>query len=234
MEINSRTIPLIGSDRFEQISQKKVIIFGIGGVGAAVAEALVRFGLKEITLVDYDTVSITNLNRQVFTNQQNIGMYKCLALRDYLLKINPKLICHYQIKRVMYNLDKLNLQAYDYVVDAVDSITAKVQLAKICYEQDINFIASMGTGNRLDPTLIQVMKLKDTSYDPMAKILRRELKRIGITDMKVVCSKEMPKRKSLRNELDKRSTPTSVSFVPPVAGYIIASDVIKTLGGYDE
>ncbi|MDO5027050.1 MAG: tRNA threonylcarbamoyladenosine dehydratase [Tissierellia bacterium] len=225
----SRTLPIFPDGKYEKIIDKKIIVFGTGGVGSAAIESLVRFGFKSIAFVDYDRVDESNLNRQIFTDRKNIGMYKCLAMRDRIIEINPDIQVTYFIKRLGDDIEIFNLHDYDYVIDAIDTITSKINLIEYCNKEKIPLISSMGTGNRLDPCKLSIMDVYETSYDPLSKIMRHELKKRGIKKQKVVSSKEIPPIKSRRLEGGKKSTPFSVSYVPPVAGYMIASEVIKFL-----
>ncbi|MDO4778583.1 MAG: tRNA threonylcarbamoyladenosine dehydratase [Tissierellia bacterium] len=223
-----RTITLLGDD-YNRIVNKKVIIFGIGGVGAACALALARIGIKKLTFVDFDRVDITNLNRQIFTDLHNVGMFKCIALKEYIERINTEIIIDYKIKKVLNNLNDFNLSEFDYVVDAIDLITAKLNLIEYCSKNNINIISSMGTGNRIDASKLQIVDIFSTKNDPLAKVVRRELKKRNVKKLDVVCSDEIPLKKSVREEERGKSTPSSISFVPPVSGYIMASYIIKKI-----
>lgn len=222
----SRTISLLGEQDFDKIINKKVIIFGVGGVGAACAISLARIGLKKLTIVDYDRVDISDLNRQVFTNLNNVGMYKCIALKNYIKSINPKIVINFKIKKILYNVEDFDLKSYDYVVDAIDLITAKINLIEYCFKNSIKIISSMGTGNRIDASKLEIIDIYKTSNDPLAKVLRSEFKKRGVKKLDVVFSSEIPYIKSKRIQGKNKSTPSSISFVPPVAGYIMASHVI--------
>lgn len=225
----SRTIGLLGEKDFNKIVEKKIIVFGCGGVGAATIESLARFGLKSITFVDYDRVDESNLNRQVFTSRRNIGSYKCLALRDRIREINPEIKVEYKIKKILNNPEDFKLEDYDYVVDAIDTVTGKLSLIENCKKNSIKLISSMGAGNRLDPSKIKVMDIYDTKNDALARVMRRELRKRSIDSLKVVCSDEQAISKSIRNQTSNKSTPLSSSFVPAVAGYILAAEIIKDI-----
>lgn len=224
-----RTRDLFGKDIYDKIRSKKVIVFGIGGVGSSAILSLVRFGFTNITYVDYDVVDITNLNRQVFTKHKSIGQYKCLALKDYIEEINKDINIYYFIKKLNGNISYFNLDNYDYVIDAIDTISAKLDLIEYCYNNDIYIISSMGTGNKLDPGKLEVKDIYETSYDPLAKVMRKELRARGVKKLKVVCSKEESLKKSIRIGGKNKSTPFSTSFVPPVSGYMMASEIIRDI-----
>lgn len=223
----SRTLSLLGQDNFDKLSGKKVIVFGAGGVGAAAIVALARMGLKEISFVDFDTVDISNLNRQIFTDYSNIGQYKCLALRDYIKTFNNQIKINYFIKKVLRDFEDFELENYDYVVDAIDLISAKINLIEICYNKGINIISSMGAGNRIDPGKIKIKDIFSTSYDPLAKVLRHELKKRGVKKLKVVCSEEQTLVKSVRVDGKNKSTPSSISYIPQAFGLFIAGEISK-------
>lgn len=226
-----RTEMLIGKDNLNKIINTKILVFGCGGVGSYVIEALVRSGISYIGIVDNDTISKTNINRQLIALNSNIGRLKVDVVKERILDINPN--CNVIKYPLFYNSDTydlINLCDYDYVIDAIDTITSKIYIAQFCYNHNIKFISSMGTGNRLDPTKFKIMNLNQTSYDPVAKVMRYELKKYNITNIKVLCSTEEP-RKPLFNSDDsnKRQTPASISFVPSAAGLIIASYVINDI-----
>lgn len=225
----SRTSGIFPEEKYKNLINKKVIVFGVGGVGGAAIEALVRFGFKTITFVDYDLVDESNLNRQIFTNRFNNGMYKCLAIKEAMLNINPNIKINYYIKRLTSNFSDFDLLSYDYVIDAIDTITSKINLIQYCYDNKVPLICSMGAGNRIDASKLAIMDIYETSYDPLSKIIRHELKKKGIKKQRVVSSREIPVSKSRRNEGSKKSTPFSVSYVPPVSGYLMVSEVIKYL-----
>lgn len=225
----SRTVNLFGQDKYELIKRKKIIVFGVGGVGSSAVEALVRFGFESITIVDYDRVDETNLNRQIFSNRSNIGMLKCLTMKERIKSINPDIKINYYIKRVSFSFEKFNLKEYDYVIDAIDSVGAKINLIDYCNKESIPIISSMGTGNRIDTSKLKVMDIFETKNDPLSKVIRRELRKRGISKQKVISSIELPRVKSKRENGARKSSPLSVSYVPPVAGYIMVSEIIKEI-----
>ncbi len=224
----SRTELILGEKAMQKLSRSRVAVFGLGGVGGQAAEALCRGGIGALDLVDYDTVSLSNLNRQIFADHDTVGMYKTDAAKLRLMKINPelKLTPH----RVFFLPDtEFSLNGYDYIVDAVDNVTAKLELVQRARSSGVPIISSMGTGNKLDPTKLCVANIYETSVCPLARIMRRELKKRGIERLKVVYSSEEPIIPASGGENTRKPTPGSVSFVPPAAGLIIAGEVIKDL-----
>ena len=229
----ARTARLLGEDGLQRLRQAKVALFGLGGVGGYVAEALVRSGVGTLLLVDHDKVDITNLNRKIIATTGTLGMPKVQAAEHRLKDIWPDVhILTSDMFVLPENLDQLDLQDYDYVVDAIDTVSAKIALVMKCRELDIPIICSMGTGNKLDPTRLEVADIYETSMDPLAKIMRSELKKRGVKKLKVVYSKEKP-IKSVINEDEsnagRRRSPGSVAFVPAAAGLILAGQVIRDL-----
>lgn len=226
----SRFELLVGKDCIYQLHQKHVIVFGVGGVGGYVVEALVRSGIGHITIVDNDTVSLSNLNRQIIATQDTIGKKKVEVMKERILSIHPD--CDVHTLEMFYlpeNADDIDLTQYDYVVDAIDTITSKIELAMRC-DQKVSLISSMGTGNKMNPAMLEVSDIYKTSVCPLAKVMRRELKKRGIQHLKVVYSKEEPLKPQVSNEqTNKRVVPGSTSFVPSSAGLLIASEVIKDL-----
>ncbi len=223
MEIFSRTERLIGKDALEKLNNANVIVFGLGGVGSYTTEALARAGIGKMTVVDKDTVDITNINRQLYALNSTIGKSKAEIAKERILDINPN--CEVTALQKMYlpeNADEFNLSQYDYIIDAIDNVTAKIDLAVKSQELGIPMIASMGTGNKLDPTLFKVSDIFKTSVCPLCKVMRSKLKKLGVKKLKVVYSEEMPRK-------DGERTPASISFVPPVAGLIIAGETIKDI-----
>lgn len=219
---------VVGEEKISSLSSKAVIVFGLGGVGGPVCEALIRSGLGRICLVDGDVVDYSNLNRQIIATLDAIGRHKVQVMQERLQKINSKA----QIEAIekFYNkdtADDFDLQSYDYIVDCIDMISSKLLLAENAKKACKKIISSMGTGNKLDPSLFEVADIKDTSICPLARVMRRELKKRNIENLKVVYSKEAPRKPLI--ELDDKSTPGSMSFVPPVAGYILAGEVLKDL-----
>lgn len=223
MEQFSRTERLIGIDSLEKLKKSNIIVFGLGGVGSYVAEALARSGIGKMTVVDKDTVDITNINRQLYALHSTVGKNKSDVARERILDINPN--CEVTPIVKMYlpeNSDEFNLSQYDYIIDAIDNVTAKIDLAIKAQELNIPIIASMGTGNKLDPTAFKITDIYKTDTCPLCRVMRKELKARNVKKLKVLYSTEIPKN-------DGERTPASISFVPSVAGLIIAGEVIKDL-----
>ncbi|MEG0366659.1 MAG: tRNA threonylcarbamoyladenosine dehydratase [Coprobacillus sp.] len=227
----SRFELLVGKENIQKLNQAHVIVFGVGGVGGYVVEALVRSGIGHITIVDNDTVSLTNLNRQIIATQKTIGQQKVDVMKERILSINRECVVHtIQEFYLPENADNINLKQYDYVVDAIDTITSKIELALRCERENIPLISSMGTGNKLNPAMLEVTDIYKTSVCPLAKVMRKELKARGIKHLKVIYSKEQPiKPLQSDEETNKRIVPGSTAFVPSSAGLLIASEVIKDL-----
>ncbi|WP_313577499.1 tRNA threonylcarbamoyladenosine dehydratase [Lacrimispora sp.] len=243
----SRTQLLLGEDAMEKLKSAKVAVFGIGGVGGYVVEALVRSGVSSFVLVDDDKVCLTNLNRQIIATRKTVGKYKVEVMKDRILEINPD--AEVEMHQCFYlpeNADDFDFKNYDYVVDAVDTVTAKLELIMRAKEAGVPVISCMGAGNKLDPTKFQVADIYKTTMCPLAKVMRRELKKRGVKKLKVVFSTEKPTRPledmsiSCRTNCicppgakhkctERRDIPGSVAFVPSVAGLIIAGEVIKDL-----
>ncbi len=226
----SRSELIVGREGMEKITHSTVAIFGIGGVGSYAAEALARTGIGKIILVDYDIIDISNINRQVHATTSTIGMYKVDAMKERLLEINPNL--EIVIYKEGYNKDTKYLllsPEYDYIVDAIDMISSKLDLIISSKTLGIPIISSMGAGNKLNPTQFKVSDIYSTSVDPMSRVMRRELKKRGVDSLKVVWSDEIPMKINMEVEDIRKAIPGSISFVPPVAGLIIASEVIKDL-----
>lgn len=224
----SRTRLLIGTEGIEKLAKSKVAIFGIGGVGSFVCEGLARAGIGKFILIDNDTISISNLNRQIHATTKTIGEYKVNVMKQRILDINPKAKVDTYIEFYMPNSkEKILNHDIDYVVDAIDTVTAKIELIKNCDKLNIPIISSMGTGNKLDPTKFEITDINKTSVCPLAKVIRKELRTIGIKKLKVIYSKEKPLKITFK-ESEKR-VPGSISFVPSVAGLTIAGEVIKDL-----
>ncbi len=223
----SRTELLLGADAMNVLRDARVAVFGIGGVGGYVAEALVRSGLGHIDLIDKDQVDLTNLNRQIIALHSTIGKFKVDVMRERILDINPQ--AKVRAHRCFYlpeTRDEFHFQDYDYVVDAVDTVTAKIDIVVQAQACGVPVISSMGAGNKMDPTAFEVADIYETSVCPLAKVMRRELRKRNVEHLKVVYSKEVP-RKPRTNV--SRPVPGSNAFVPPTAGLIIASEVIKDL-----
>lgn len=222
----SRTEALLGEEAMEKLKKARVAVFGIGGVGGHVVEALVRSGVGAVDIVDSDKVCLSNLNRQIIATESSIGKYKVDVMKERILDINPEAVVN--VHKCFYlpeTKDEFDFSQYSYVVDAVDTVTAKIQLVMEAAEACVPIISSMGAGNKLDPTAFQVADIYKTSVCPLAKVMRRELKKRGIKKLKVVYSKEQP--------VVKNAVPASVAFVPSVAGLIIAGEVIKDLAKAD-
>lgn len=225
---------LLGTDGMDKLQDATIAVFGIGGVGSFAVEGIVRTGIGKIVLIDYDTIDVSNINRQIHATKDTIGDYKVDAMKDRILSINPNI--DIEIYKEKYNKetrDKLLSSEYDYVVDAVDMISSKIDLIMQCKKRNINIISSMGAGNKLNPTMFRVSDIYDTKICPLAKVMRRELRRRKVDSLKVVYSEEFPLLVNLEKEDLRKAIPGSVSFVPSVAGFIIASEVVKdiVLGG---
>lgn len=237
-----RTEMLIGKEKLETLHQAKVAIYGIGGVGTFVAEGLVRAGIGNFVLVDDDTINESNMNRQIHATVDNIGRSKTQAMRERILSINPA--AHVDIKESFVlpeNIDEMVPKDLTYMVDALDTVTTKIALVLKSKELNIPIISAMGTGNKMEPTMLRVSDIYKTNVCPLCKVMRKELKCRHINKLKVVYSEEnpikplfQPKKAEESNEIDyhaKRFTPGSMSFVPSVAGMIIASEVVKDIIG---
>lgn len=230
--IFQRTELLIGNENLERLKNSHIIVFGLGGVGSSAVEALVRAGVGELTLVDFDTVDITNLNRQIIATQRTIGNFKADVMKERALSINPDIKINSYIEKFLKENSDLFFKnkKYDYVVDAIDLITAKLDLIELCYKGKIPIISSMGTGNKLDPTMFEVSDINKTSVCPLAKVIRKELKKRNVRKLKVVFSKEEVKKPLNENSnREKIYNVGSIAFVPPVVGMIMAAQVIKDI-----
>ena len=231
----SRTEILLGKSAVEHLSECRVAVFGIGGVGGYVCEALARSGVGAFDLIDNDTVCESNINRQIIATDKTVGMYKTDVMKERILEINPEAeVNTYKCFFLPENASDFPFEKYDYVVDAIDTVTAKIELVMQCSKLGIPIMSSMGAGNKLDPTMFRVSDIYKTNMDPLAKVMRRELKKRGIKKLKVVYSEEKPLQpieapaESDQNT-KRRSIPGSTAFVPSVAGLIIAGEVIKDL-----
>lgn len=231
MEQFSRTELLIGKENLEKLKNSKVAIFGIGGVGSFVLEALTRAGIGNFILVDKDNVDLSNLNRQIIATRKTVGKPKVEVAKERILEINPNAEVEIYKEFFMPETEGILDSTISYVVDAIDTVTAKIELVKRAQELNIPIISSMGTGNKLDPTKFEVSDIYKTSVCPLAKVMRKELKARKIKKLKVVYSKELP-IKVARNEEVIKQIPGSISFVPSVAGLIIAGEVIKDIINY--
>ncbi len=226
-----RTELLLGEDGVAALQQAKVAIFGIGGVGGYVAEALARSGVGAFVLVDRDVVSISNINRQIIATTRTVGKPKAELMRERILEINPETSVEvYNCFFLPENAVDFDFASYSYVVDAVDTVTAKLEIVMCAGKAGVPVISSMGAGNKLDPTRFEVADIYETSVCPLARVMRRELKKRGVERLKVVYSREealTPKR--ILSDESKRVIPGSVAFVPSVAGLILAGEVVKDL-----
>jgi len=219
-----KTALLIGRENVDKLKNRRVAVFGIGGVGGHAAEALCRCGIGKIDIFDGDAVDITNINRQLIATHQTVGRIKVDVMRERLLEINPDIIIEaHKIFYLPETADDIDLTVYDYIIDAVDTVTAKLELVCRAEVLGIPVICSMGAANKLDPAAFEVADIYDTSVCPIARVMRNELRKRGIKALKVVYSRETPK---------KTRPPASISFVPPVAGLILASEVIKDFISY--
>lgn len=237
----TRTELLLGEEAINKLQNARVAIFGIGGVGGYVVEALARSGIKEFDLIDNDTVCESNINRQIIATYKTIGMNKVDVMKERILDINPNAIIHtYTCFYLPENASDFEFDKYSYIVDAIDTVTAKIDLVLKAQEFNVPIISSMGTGNKLNPTMLQVSDIYKTNVCPLAKVMRRELKKRNVKKLKVVYSEEEPIKISEEmlskyqtntndNPTSRRSIPGSTAFVPPVAGLIIASEVVKDL-----
>lgn len=221
---------VLGSEGMEKLAQSTVAIFGVGGVGSFAAEVLARTGIGEIILIDYDIIDVTNINRQIHATSKTVGMFKVEVMRDRLLDINPNL--RVTVYKEKYNLEtksKLLSPTYDYVIDAIDMVSSKLDLIVECKKMCVPIISCMGAGNKLNPTMLQVGDIHSTKICPLAKVMRKELRKRNIEDLKVVWSEEEPKKINLEKDTLRKAVPGSIGFVPSVAGLIIGSEVIKDI-----
>ena len=247
MNAFSRMELLLGKAAMERLEKASVAVFGVGGVGSYCAEALARGGIGRIDLIDDDCVCLTNINRQLIATRKTIGKPKVEVMRERMLEINPKLLGHdFQMFYTVQNADEFDLTPYDYVVDAIDTVSAKLKLAEKAHEAGIRVISCMGAGNKLDPTRFEVADIYETSVCPLARVMRTELRKRNIPSLKVVYSRE-PAREPIETEETsckhrcvcppeskrtctiRRQVPGSISFVPAVAGLILAGEVIKDI-----
>lgn len=226
-----RTELLLGSGAYETLSSKRVAVFGVGGVGGYTVEALARAGVGTLDLIDSDCVCLSNINRQIIATRKTLGMLKVDAAAERCRDINPDIkVNTYPVFFLPENAEDFDFSKYDYVVDAVDTVSAKIGIAQKAKELGMPAISSMGAGNKLHPELLEVADIYETSVCPLARVMRRELKKRGINSLKVVYSKEPPAETNAPVENGKK-IPGSVSFVPSAAGLIIAGEVIKDLLG---
>ena len=232
----SRTRLLLGAEALDRLASSRVAVFGIGGVGGYVCEALARSGIGALDLIDKDRISLSNLNRQIIATHKTIGQLKTDVMKERILDINPnaKVVTH-PCFFLPENAEEFPFEEYDYIVDAVDTVTAKLALVCKAAEKGIPIISSMGAGNKLDPTAFRVSDISKTKNDSLARVMRKELRKRGIDHLKVVYSEELPSSPQGEPEEDadplssRRSTPGSVAYVPSVVGLILAGEVIRDL-----
>ena len=228
----SRTLALIGEENLNKLKNKKVAVFGLGGVGGFTVEALCRSGIQNFLLIDNDIVNISNFNRQIIATEENLNKEKTLALKERILSINKN--AKVEVKNLFYlpeNSSEINLANYDYVVDAVDTVSAKIEIILRAKENNVKVISCMGTGGKLNPTKLVVTDIYKTQNCPLARVMRRELKKRQVQNLKVVYSLEEPTGSLLETENAVKKAPPSMMFVPATAGLIIASEVVKDLIG---
>lgn len=234
-DLFSRTEKLIGKEAVERLSQCHVALFGLGGVGSYAAEALVRGGIGVLTVVDHDTVAQSNINRQLYALNSTLGKYKTEVAADRLQDINPELDLHTHCCFFSKETKpEFNFSSFHYVIDAIDTVTSKLLLAETCMEYQTPLISCMGTGNKLNPERLRIGDIAETTVCPLARVMRRELKKRGIFHLPVVFSDEAPMANDTSDTDEaqtqgRRSVPGSISFVPPVAGMLLASAVIRSL-----
>ena len=232
LNIFSRAELLLGEEALEKLRSARVALFGIGGVGSFAAEALARGGVGHITLVDGDTVSITNINRQLIALHSTVGKEKTAVMAERIADISPETeVETYPVVYGAENRDLLDFSTYDYVIDAIDTVTSKLILIEEAKKAGVPVISCMGTGNKFHPERFEVTDISKTSVCPLAKVVRKELKVRGIKNVKVVYSKEEPQKPAASTETGKRQIPGSLSFVPPVAGLLLAGEVIRHIAG---
>ena len=222
----SRTELVVGKDGVEKLNNTKIAIFGLGGVGSFALEGLVRVGIGNLVLIDNDCVELTNLNRQILATHKTIGKPKVEVAKQRILDINPNANVEIHQKFFMPEIEGILDESIDYIVDCIDTVTAKIELAVRADKLNIPIISCMGTGNKLEPTRFEVTDIYKTSICPLAKVMRKELRNRGIKNLKVVYSKEEPIK---ANKTDRNQVPGSISFVPSVAGLIIAGEVVKAI-----
>lgn len=233
-QYTSRTRRLIGDDKQDVLCGSRVAVFGVGGVGSYVVEALARAGTGGFVLIDGDVVSESDINRQLIANVDTVGMSKVEAAKERILAVNPDAeVTVYPIFYLPETADAVDLSGCDYIVDAIDNVTAKLMIAKYGQDNGVPVISSMGTGNRLDPSRFYVTDIKKTAGDPLARVMRRECKKRGIEKLKVVVSDEEPTVPVSESSEKRRAVPASISFVPSAAGLVIAGEVICELCGIE-
>lgn len=226
----SRTELLLGQEAMDRLRRSRVAVFGIGGVGGYVVEALARAGIGQLDLIDHDKVSMSNINRQIIATLDTVGMDKVDVMKKRILSINPE--AQVETHRCFYlpeNADTFDLSQYAYVVDAIDTVTAKIELILRAKKASVPIISCMGTGNKLNPMQLEIADIYQTSVCPLAKVMRRELRKRNVEKLKVLYSKEEPIKNYL--SVQGRAVPGSVSFVPSAAGLIIASEIVREISG---
>lgn len=229
-EQHSRTEMLLGAEGVSRLASARVAVFGVGGVGGYAAEALARAGVGHIDLIDSDRVAVSNINRQIIATHETIGMYKTEAMRDRIASINPETsVGCYNIFFDEDTKGNFDFSSYDYVIDAIDSLSAKVELIASVKESDSKIISAMGAGNKLDPTMFEVSDISKTTVCPLARAVRTALRKRGINHLKVIYSKESPVIPPEVSDGERKRVPASISFVPSVMGLIIAGEVIKDI-----
>lgn len=238
MEQFSRTELLIGETALQSLMKSRVAVFGVGGVGGYVVEALARSGIGEFDLIDNDTVCLSNINRQIIATHKTIGRTKVDVMKERILDINPNAVVHtYDCFFLPENSGEFQFENYSYIIDAIDTVSGKIEIILKAQEAKVPVISCMGTGNKLDPTRLEISDIYKTQVCPLAKVMRKELKKRGVEKLKVLYSQEIPlKQEVAESSLDdnnkserKRPVPASIAFVPSVAGLIIAGEVIKDL-----
>ena len=246
----SRTQLQFGTGGMDKLFQARVAVFGVGGVGGYTVEALARSGIGTLDIIDDDRVCLTNINRQIFATRKTVGQFKVDVAQARILEINPKAAVHtYKTFYTPQTADQFDFSQYDYIVDAIDTVTGKLELVQRAFEAGVPIISSMGAGNKIDPTAFEVADIYETSVCPLARVMRRELKKRGIQRLKVVYSKEPPLTPiddmsiscrtrcicppgTARKCTQRRQVPGSNAFVPSVVGLIIAGEVVKDLSGF--
>ena len=229
-EEHSRTAYVYGEEAINKLSQARVAVFGVGGVGGYICEALCRAGVGHIDVFDRDTVSLSNINRQIIALHSTVGRPKVEVIKERMLDINPD--CDINAYNVFYlpeNADEFDLSGYDYIADAVDTVAAKLEIAERAYKNGVPVISAMGAGNKTDPTRFEIADISDTTVCPLARIMRRELKARGIKKYKVVYSREEPRKSGVIDPESGKAIPGSLSFVPSAMGLIMSSAIINDL-----
>lgn len=225
-----RTAYVYGEEAVEKLNKTAVAVFGVGGVGGYICEALVRAGVGSIDIFDRDTVSLSNINRQIIALHSTVGRPKVEVMKERILDINPN--CRVNAYNIFYlpeNADEFDLSKYDYIADAVDTVSAKLEIAKRAFRLNIPVISAMGAGNKTDPSRFEIADIKDTSVCPLARVMRREMKALGIKKYKVAYSKEEPKKSGVVDEISGKAVPGSLSFVPSSMGLLIAGEIINDI-----